>query len=52
MEYNSNIVNPVELQKEIDEYMAEYDKKVAEEEARLKAASQPDEDGWVTVTKK
>uniref|UniRef100_A0A182RZ97 RRM domain-containing protein n=1 Tax=Anopheles funestus TaxID=62324 RepID=A0A182RZ97_ANOFN len=43
--------DPVVLQREIDEYMESYDKKV--EEAKAKESSNTaDEDGWVTVSKK
>lgn len=51
-DYNNRLINPEEIQKEIDEYMAKYDKIVEEEESRLKEAAEPDEEGWITVTKK
>ncbi|XP_071279152.1 ribosomal RNA-processing protein 7 homolog A isoform X1 [Agelaius tricolor] len=51
--YEASIVDPKELKAEVDAYMQDYDKKVAEEEA--KAAMEegvPDEEGWVKVTRK
>ncbi|KAL9853428.1 ribosomal RNA-processing protein 7 homolog A isoform 2-T2 [Geothlypis trichas] len=51
--YEASIMDPKELKAEVDAYMQDYDKKVAEEEA--KAAMEegvPDEEGWVKVTRK
>ncbi|XP_070580155.1 ribosomal RNA-processing protein 7 homolog A-like [Ptychodera flava] len=42
-----------EMQKDIDQYMADYDKrKLEEEEQEAEDEGVPDEDGWVTVTRK
>ncbi|CAH1391094.1 unnamed protein product [Nezara viridula] len=52
-EYNRKLINPADIKDEIDNYMEEYDKKVEEEEMRLKEiTAEPDEEGWITVTKK
>ncbi|XP_078093684.1 ribosomal RNA-processing protein 7 homolog A isoform X2 [Mustelus asterias] len=52
-DYCSRIVNPGELQTEVDEFMKEHDQKVAELEALEEAEDGvPDEDGWVKVTRK
>ncbi|XP_077980643.1 ribosomal RNA-processing protein 7 homolog A-like [Glandiceps talaboti] len=52
-DYHDSIPDVNELQKEIDEYMAEYDKKkLQEEEEEAEAEGVADEDGWVTVTRK
>lgn len=50
-EYLSRIPDPVKMQVEIDSYIANYDEKkqLAEEESKNQ---EPDDDGWVTVTKK
>uniref|UniRef100_A0A8B9MPG8 Ribosomal RNA processing 7 homolog A n=1 Tax=Accipiter nisus TaxID=211598 RepID=A0A8B9MPG8_9AVES len=51
--YAASVVDREELKAEVDAYMQDYDKKIAEEEA--KAAKQegvPDEEGWVKVTRK
>uniref|UniRef100_A0A8D9A4F6 Ribosomal RNA-processing protein 7 homolog A n=1 Tax=Cacopsylla melanoneura TaxID=428564 RepID=A0A8D9A4F6_9HEMI len=49
-QYNESLVKKEELQKEIDEFMTEWDqKKSIEEEA---AKNQTGEDGWEMVTKK
>lgn len=51
-EYESSFIDPKVLQSEIDNYMKEFDdrKKREEEEEKLKEG-QPDNDGWITVTK-
>lgn len=51
-EYNSNFSNPTEMQKEIDEFMSKYDKELRNEEKLKKQNAEPDDCGWVTVTKK
>lgn len=51
-DYNNRLIDPKDIQGEIDSYMEEYDRKVEEEEKRLKEATQEDDEGWVTVTKK
>uniref|UniRef100_A0A803W6Y5 Ribosomal RNA processing 7 homolog A n=1 Tax=Ficedula albicollis TaxID=59894 RepID=A0A803W6Y5_FICAL len=51
--YEASIVDPKELKAEVDAYMQDYDKKVAEEEAKAaKEEGVPDEEGWVKVTRK
>lgn len=52
-EYAANRPNPQKLQKEVDNFMLNYDKekKKEEEEAKEKEGV-ADEDGWITVTKK
>lgn len=52
IEYNSRIVNPGDLQKDIDKYMADYDAKEEEKVKKEKVAGEPDEEGWITVTKR
>ncbi len=51
-EYESSFIDPKALQKEIDSFMSEFDtrKEREEEEAKLKEG-QPDNEGWITVTK-
>lgn len=51
-EYNDSISDEGALKREIENYMNEYDKKIAERIAREKAAEEEAEagDGWVTVT--
>jgi ribosomal RNA-processing protein 7 len=44
--------NPETLQKEIDSYMARYDRQLAKKvEEDLKREEVPDDDGWVTVSR-
>ncbi|NXP64923.1 RRP7A protein, partial [Chloropsis cyanopogon] len=51
--YEASIVDPKELKAEVDAYMQDYDKKMAEEEAKAaKEEGVPDEEGWVKVTRK
>ncbi|CAH1795248.1 unnamed protein product [Owenia fusiformis] len=51
-EYKDRTMDIPGLQKEIDLYMEEFDRKQKEEEERLQSQEGvPDEDGWVTVTK-
>lgn len=51
--YNDSIVDTKELQSEIDTYMAEYDKKSAEQvQVEKEKVDNEDDDGWKTVTKK
>lgn len=51
-EYESSFIDSKRLQQEIDRYMSDFDQKkqVEEENMRLKDG-QPDDDGWITVTK-
>ncbi|XP_073985453.1 ribosomal RNA-processing protein 7 homolog A [Rhodnius prolixus] len=51
-EYNSKLMDVEELQKDIDEFMAEYDKKEEEEANKEKKEMEPDDEGWIKVTKK
>nr|XP_009663653.1 PREDICTED: ribosomal RNA-processing protein 7 homolog A [Struthio camelus australis] len=51
--YAASVVDREELKAEVDAFMQDYDKQIAEEEA--KAAEEegvPDEEGWVKVTRK
>ncbi|KAM9204102.1 ribosomal RNA-processing protein 7 homolog A [Mergus octosetaceus] len=51
--YADSVVDQEELKAEVDTFMQDYDKKVAQEEA--KAAQEegvPDEEGWVKVTRR
>uniref|UniRef100_UPI00358E28CE ribosomal RNA-processing protein 7 homolog A n=1 Tax=Myxine glutinosa TaxID=7769 RepID=UPI00358E28CE len=51
-EYKDKIIVPEEMQAEIDDYMEKYDKKEEEEAKKKNEADVPDEEGWVTVTRK
>ncbi|XP_058812721.1 ribosomal RNA-processing protein 7 homolog A [Topomyia yanbarensis] len=48
-EYQERIPDPVELQREINEYMAGYDRNMSEQKAQQETV--PDDEGWVTVSK-
>lgn len=50
-DYNNSIVDPAQLQREVDIFMAEYDKEVEAEKQNAKGQN-VDEDGWTVVTKK
>ncbi|CAN7980759.1 unnamed protein product [Ixodes pacificus] len=51
-EYKSRFVDTEALQKEVDVFMAAYDKRLEAEKARAKQMDGvPDEEGWITVTK-
>jgi len=50
-EYNDQFVKEEELMEEVTRYMGEHDKKVAEDKAAEEQLGEPDEEGWVTVTK-
>ncbi|XP_067129576.1 ribosomal RNA-processing protein 7 homolog A [Centruroides vittatus] len=51
-EYNNNIPNIEELQKEIDVYMQQYDEKVEKEKQEaIEMEGVADEEGWITVSK-
>ncbi|XP_013389988.1 ribosomal RNA-processing protein 7 homolog A [Lingula anatina] len=51
-EYKASLPNVHALQKEIDAYMEEFDKKIQEEAAQAKEEEGvPDDEGWVTVTR-
>ncbi|XP_072277048.1 ribosomal RNA-processing protein 7 homolog A [Pyxicephalus adspersus] len=49
--YEMSLVNVADLQAEIEQYMQKYDKTIAEKEEKANEEV-PDEDGWVTVTRK
>jgi len=49
--YVKNLCDPKVLQKDVDSYMEEYDKKKLQEETKAKEMEGvADEDGWITVT--
>ncbi|NXL91035.1 RRP7A protein, partial [Alectura lathami] len=51
--YADSVVDQEELKAEVDAFMQDYDKKIAEEEAKAaKEEGVPDEEGWVKVTRK
>ncbi|NWY05242.1 RRP7A protein, partial [Nothoprocta ornata] len=51
--YAASVVDREELKAEVDAFMQDYDKQVAEEEAKAAAEDGvPDEEGWVKVTRK
>lgn len=50
-EYNKSILNHEELQKQVNEFMAVYDRLTEEEKLREKEQKEDDE-GWTVVTKK
>ncbi|NXS91881.1 RRP7A protein, partial [Jacana jacana] len=51
--YAASVVDQEELKAEVDAYMQDYDKKIAEEEAKAaREEGVPDEEGWVKVTRK
>jgi len=50
-DYNDSIFDPQEVQKEIDEYMAEYDRQKGQLKKQAIQAQEPDEDGWIKVTR-
>ena len=51
-EYNSKFVEEEKLMESVTSYIEDYDRKVAEARLLDEGLSQPDEEGWVTVTKK
>ncbi|XP_075224922.1 ribosomal RNA-processing protein 7 homolog A isoform X2 [Lycorma delicatula] len=52
IEYNNRIPDPELMQKEIDEFMEIYDKQEENRTADEKAKADPDDEGWVTVTRR
>lgn len=52
MKYNRSFPDPVEMQKEIDSYMVTHDKEEERQKEAAKNATEADEDGWITVSKK
>lgn len=51
--HDAKICDPEELQAEIDSFMQEYDKETNKEEKKQKELEgKPDEEGWVTVTRR
>nr|XP_033785886.1 ribosomal RNA-processing protein 7 homolog A [Geotrypetes seraphini] len=52
-DYATTLVNPGELQMEVDAFMQNHDKRIAEEEKKAEEEEGvPDEEGWVKVTRK
>ncbi|KAK9504268.1 hypothetical protein O3M35_010642 [Rhynocoris fuscipes] len=51
-QYNSSLLDVEELQKDIDQFMAEYDLAEAEKSRKEIEEMEPDEEGWTKVTKK
>ena len=51
-EYNSKFVDEEKLMESVTSHIEDYDRKVAEARLLDEGLSQPDEEGWVTVTKK
>eukprot|EP00092_Neocalanus_flemingeri_P012816 GFUD01013809.1.p1 GENE.GFUD01013809.1~~GFUD01013809.1.p1 ORF type:complete len:275 (+),score=107.29 GFUD01013809.1:39-863(+) len=51
MEYNEQWRKEEEVKESIENFMVEYDKTVAEEKKAEEDMGEPDEDGWVTVTR-
>lgn len=47
--YEDRIPDPISMQREIDEYMASYDRQAANEKSAQE--TEPDDEGWTTVTK-
>uniref|UniRef100_A0A8B9PXJ6 Ribosomal RNA processing 7 homolog A n=1 Tax=Apteryx owenii TaxID=8824 RepID=A0A8B9PXJ6_APTOW len=51
--YAASVVDREELKAEVDAFMQDYDKQIAEEEAKaVEEEGVPDEEGWVKVTRK
>ncbi|XP_064471003.1 ribosomal RNA-processing protein 7 homolog A-like [Ornithodoros turicata] len=51
-DYKSSFVDVDQLQRKVDAYMEDYDKRIEEEKTRAKETEGvPDEEGWTTVTK-
>lgn len=51
-EYRQRWPDPALLHRQTSQYIATYEKRVAEQKAELaQKANEPDEDGWVTVTR-
>ncbi|KAK7604130.1 hypothetical protein V9T40_004403 [Parthenolecanium corni] len=51
-EYNDSFILPSDLDKEISKFMSNYDNTVKESEISVKQSAEPNEEGWVTVTKR
>merc|ERR1711942_358584 len=51
MEYNEQWRKEEEVTESIETYMVQFDKKVAEAKKVDEEMGEPDEDGWVTVTR-
>ena len=50
-EYNESWVEKSQIKERVESYMAEYDKTVAESKEREEELNEPDDEGWITVTK-
>jgi len=52
-EYRSSQIDPIQLRKEVDTHMDEYDKRESEMKKRIESMRNvPDEEGWITIPKK
>jgi len=52
-EYRNKQIDPIQLRKQVDMYMAEYDKRESDKKKRLESMrNMPDEEGWITIPKK
>ncbi|OXA41721.1 ribosomal RNA-processing protein 7 homolog A isoform X2 [Folsomia candida] len=49
-DYNSQIIDPAVLEEDVKQYMIEFEKQEIRRKAAEKQASEPDDEGWVTVT--
>ncbi|XP_065211919.1 ribosomal RNA-processing protein 7 homolog A [Planococcus citri] len=50
--YNASFPDPVEMQKEIDSYMAQQDTNEAQKRSLAKSVAESDQDGWIPVSKR
>lgn len=51
-EYNARLPDVKELKRDVDNFMAAYDKTIQEQLEKEKAGEEADDDGWITVTKR
>ena len=51
-EYNESFPDKKDLEEEIKVFMDKYDAEMIKKDEEEKALSQPQEDGWVTVTRR
>lgn len=49
--YNSRVVETEKLEKSVRKFMSNFDKDEVRRKEMEKLANQPDDDGWVTVTR-
>lgn len=52
LNYNASFPDPVEMQKEIDLYMAQHDQEEERQNYLAKNAIESDENGWIAVSKR